>query len=84
MFLKRLIKQLIKTHIMKTELEKKLNKLPEYINSDNIFYFLLIRKNDSNWIIEYVDVITENTLILVSHQSLQAAVDTTLKEIKNL
>jgi len=69
---------------MKTELEKKLNKLPEYINSDNIFYFLLMRKNDSNWIIEYVDVLTENTLILVSHQSLQAAVDTTLKEIKNL
>ena len=69
---------------MKTELEKKLNKLPEYINSDNIFYFLLIRKNDTTWIIEYVDVITENTLILVSHQSLQAAVDTILKEIKNL
>ena len=69
---------------MKTELEKKLNKLPEYINSDNIFYFLLIRKNDTTWIIEYVDVITENTLILVSHNSLQAAVDTTLKEIKNL
>lgn len=69
---------------MKTELEKKLNKLPEYVNSDNIFYFLLIRKNDSNWIIEYVDVITENTLILINHKSLQAAVDTTLKEIKSL
>ena len=69
---------------MKTELEKKLNKLPEYVNSDNIFYFLLIRKNDSNWIIEYIDVITENTLILINHKSLQAAVDTTLKEIKNL
>lgn len=69
---------------MKTELEKKLNKLLEYINSDNIFYFLIIRKNDSHWVIEYVDVITENTLLLISHTSLQAAVDTTLKEIKNL
>lgn len=69
---------------MKTELEKKLNKLPEYISLDNIFYFLLIRKNNSHWVIEYVDLITENTLFLVSYQSLQAVVDTTLKEIKKI
>lgn len=69
---------------MKTQLEKKLNKLPEYINSDNIFYFLLIRKNDTTWIIEYVDVITENTLILISHKSLQAAVDNTLSSLKEI
>lgn len=69
---------------MKTELEKKLNKLPEYINSEDIYYFLLIRKDNSVWIVEYVDLLTENTLLLVSHISLQAAVDTALKEIKNL
>jgi hypothetical protein len=75
---------------MKTELEKKLNKLPAYITVGCADFFLRILKTDDYpdrktiyWIIEYKDS-CENTLFNVWHSSLQAAVDTTLKEIKNL
>lgn len=68
---------------MKTELEKKLNKLPAFIKVDDIEYHLKILKDNEVWYIEYCDFLF-NTILSVEHQSLQAAVDTTLKEIKNL
>lgn len=74
---------------MKTELEKKLNKLPAYIDDidGNRFMLSIIKcdfeKNPNNWQIDYMDIY-KNTILSVTHSSLQAAVDTTLKEIKNL
>lgn len=68
---------------MKTELEKKLNKLPAFIKVDDIEYHLKILKDNEVWYIEYCDFLL-NTILSVEHQSLQAAVDTALKEIKNL
>ena len=76
---------------MKTELEKKLNKLPDSILQENTIYALFITKviwdglnnNHCTWYIDYKDE-ADNTILHVEHQSLQAAVDTTLKEIKNL
>ena len=68
---------------MKTELEKKLNKLPEFIVIDNNKWFLRIYKSPDLWYIDYTDDV-ENSYLSVVHTSLQAAVDTTLKEIKNL
>ena len=68
---------------MKTELEKRLNKLPAYIDVDNICYqFKLQKDNETNhWFVEYTDN-NDNSIIIIEHQSLQAAVDTTLREIK--
>lgn len=76
---------------MKTELEKKLNKLPDSILQENTLYALFITKviwdsldnNQCTWYIDYKDEV-DNTILHVEHQSLQAAVDTALKEIKNL
>ena len=70
---------------MKTscELEKKLNKLPAFISILDDQYDLKITKSINSWIIEYTDYL-DNCWISVEHQSLQAAVDNTLKEIKNL
>jgi hypothetical protein len=76
---------------MKTELEKKLNKLPDSILQENTIYALFITKviwdgldnSQCTWYIDYKDEV-DNTILHVEHQSLQAAVDTTLKEIKNL
>lgn len=70
---------------MKTELEKKLNKLPAYIVVEGLCYQLKIQKdNETNhWFVEYTDN-NINSIIIIEHQSLQAAVDITLKEIKNL
>lgn len=74
---------------MKSEIEKKLDKLPAWFTIDYTDYFLKISKTDSyperktfSWIIRYVDC-AGNELLDIQHQSLQAAVDTTLKEIKN-
>lgn len=77
---------------MKTscELEKKLKKLPDYLEYDGIGYDLRITKltdrvaNKDQWAIEYVDGLTGNILLSVEHTSIQAAVDTMLSEIKNL
>ena len=78
---------------MKTscELEKKLKKLPAYIRVDSIIYYLQINKtydysniNKILWNIEYIDVYTGNYILNIVHQSIQAAVDTALKEIKVL
>ena len=68
---------------MKTELEKKLNKLPAFIPILDDQYDLKITKGIDSWIIEYTDYLG-NCWISVEHQSLQAAVDNTLKEIKKL
>ena len=76
---------------MKTELEKKLNKLPDSILQEKTIFALFITKviwdsinnNQCTWYIDYRDEV-DNTILHVEHQSLQAAVDTTLKEIKNL
>lgn len=77
---------------MKTscELEKKLKKLPDYLEDDKIGYDLRITKltnkvdNKDYWAIEYIDGLTGNILLSVEHTSIQAAVDTMLSEIKNL
>ena len=74
---------------MKTEIERKLDKLPAsiYDPEDNCYDLIIRRYGESKpygWIIEYIDFSTENTFLRVNHNSLQAAVDTTLKEIKNL
>jgi len=75
---------------MKTELEKKLNKLPAYITIEYTDFWLKISKADDFpsketifWTIQYIDS-EGNSALYVQHSSLQAAVDTTLKEIKNL
>ena len=73
---------------MKTELEKKLNKLPEDTLVGNTLFVMFITKHhisdeEITWCIEYKDEV-DNTLLSIEHTSLQAAVDTTLKEIKNL
>jgi hypothetical protein len=71
---------------MKTELEKKLNKLPAriktYSNDYHCVYQLKITKmiENDNWIIEYIDS-NDNSIIKVEHRSLQAAVDNTLAVI---
>lgn len=75
---------------MKTELEKRLNKLPSDVRVGSIRYELLISKEyivDEDlfyWCITYKDKFDGNIILEVLHQSLQTAVDTTLKEIKNL
>lgn len=73
---------------MKTELEKKLDKLPAFIETDFDGYCvwelrIIKTAKNNHWFIEYTDS-NDNSIIIVEHQSLQAAVDTTLKEIKNL
>lgn len=68
---------------MKTELEKKLNKLPAFIPILDDQYDLKITKDINNWKIEYTDYLG-NCWISIEHNSLQAAVDTMLSEIKKL
>ena len=68
---------------MKTELEKKLNKLPPFIIIGDEQYDLKIYKDLKSWHIDYVDCY-DNCYLGTEHNSLQAAVDTTLREIKNL
>ena len=68
---------------MKTELEKKLDKLPEFIIIDNSTCGINIYKCDNLWFIDYTNEF-DNCYLSVVHKSLQAAVDNTLKEIKNL
>ena len=68
---------------MKTELEKKLNKLPDYIVIDNNKCNVYIYKGDSLWYIDYINEF-DNCYLSVVHKSLQAAVDTMLSEIKKL
>ena len=75
-------------YIVRTELEKKLHKLPDSIDIDSCLYALFITKikadeHNDEWFIDYKDE-ADNTLFSVQHKSLQAAVDTALKEIKNL
>ena len=75
-------------YTVRTELEKKLHKLPDDIEVDFCIYVLLITKiatdkyNDE-WFIEYKDE-SGNTLLSVQHNTFQAAVDNTLREIKKL
>ena len=68
---------------MKTELEKKLNKLPAFIPILDDQYDLKITKSNNNWKIEYTDYLG-NCWISIEHNSLQATVDTMLSEIKKL
>ena len=71
---------------MKAQIEKKLNKLPAWIDVDSVCYQFKLQKDKetNHWFIEYTDVYTGNSIIIIEHQSLQAAVDNTLREIKNL
>lgn len=76
---------------MKTscELEKKLKKLPAFIEPNSIeeygVYCLKISKTAENkhWFIEYTDK-NDNSVLIVEHQSLQAAVDNALAALKQI
>lgn len=73
---------------MKTQLEKKLNKLPAFIEDGcqgYAVYELKIRKTAENnhWFVEYTDIFN-NSLLIVEHSSLQAAVDNTLSSLKEI
>ena len=70
---------------MKTEIEKKLEKLPAYIIIDDICYQFKLQKDKetNHWFIDYTDN-DNNSMLIIEHSSLQAAVDNTLKEIKRI
>lgn len=76
-------------------LETKLNKLPHKLTSCDEDYFLTIDRvvgvdiKDSNhkeffWEIIYRNPVSENEIFYVAHNSLQAAVDNALHELKYL
>lgn len=73
---------------METQLEKKLKKLPDHLEDNEIGYDLRITKltgkvtNRDYWTISYIDSYTENILLSVEHTSIQAAIDTILSQIK--
>ena len=76
---------------MKTELEKKLDKLPDSILRDNTIFALFITKviwdsknnKECTWYISYKDE-ADNILIEVQHNKLHAAVDNTLASLKKI
>lgn len=68
---------------MKTQIEKKLEKLPAIIAKDWEPYYLKILKEDEIWCLEYCDS-SDNTLLSIQHHSFQAVIDTALQEIKKL
>ena len=74
---------------MKPELQKKLDKLPAYIDDEEGIRFLLniakcnFEKISPDWQIDYRDIY-DNTLLSVIHSSLQAAVDNTLSFINKV
>ena len=69
-----------------TQIEKKLNKLPEKfrkrISGIKDVFYIDIRKRDGLWIIKYYSERYECTLIEVLHDNLEVAVDTMLSELK--
>jgi hypothetical protein len=68
---------------MKTQIEHKLNKLPDSITTEDCVYYFNMHKHDGYWFIAYCDL-EDNPLFIVEHTSLQAAVDNTLSTIKTL
>ena len=71
---------------MKTQLELKLNKLPETVQVNDEWYDLHITKftdgDELVWGIEYQDEVS-NSVYAVQHKSLQACVDSMLRIINN-
>ena len=71
-----------------TQIEKKLNKLPESfikrINGVKDTYEICIFKKENHWIIQYKSKENEYIILEVIHDNLQAAVDTTLAELKKI
>lgn len=66
-------------------LERKLNKLPIWLEQDDIYYKLSIfRDKSSNWIVCYKDEDTDNCIIYNEHASFQACIDNTLNIINQL
>lgn len=74
---------------MKTQLERKLEKLPACFKLEDYSYYLKITKStdgeplEDAWHISYKDL-ADNILIAVYHKSIQAAVDNMLAGLKQL
>ena len=74
---------------MKTQLERKLEKLPACFKLEDFSYHLEITKFPDGetledvWHISYKDL-ADNVLIAVYHKSIQAAVDNMLAGLKQL
>lgn len=72
---------------MKTQLERKLEKLPDCLKLEDCSYYLEITKFQDDetlkdvWHISYKDL-ADNILIVVYHKSIQAAVDNMLAALK--
>ena len=71
-----------------TQIEQKLNKLPEKfrkrINGVRDTYKLSITKENGLWLFKYYSIENEYTILEVLHDNLQAAVDTMLAELKKI
>ena len=72
-----------------TQIEKKLNKLPskfrKRISGFKYTFELLIKKEDDTiWVLSYKSKEYDTIFIEISHESLQAAVDTMLSELKKV
>ena len=71
-----------------TQFEEKLNKLPgsfrKRISGIRDYYDLNITKKDNLWIMNYHSREHEYIILEVSHESLQAVVDTMLSELKKI
>lgn len=72
---------------MKTQLELKLNKLPETVQVNSEWYDLHMTRFTSGdelvWCIEYQDEVG-NSIFSVQHKSIQACVDSALGEINKI
>lgn len=68
---------------MKTQIERKLEKLPAFIYKDCEEYHLKILKDNEVWYLEYCDFL-DNTILSIEHHSFQAVIDTALQEIKKM
>ena len=69
-----------------TQIEKKLNKLPEKfkkrLSGIKDVFCLDIKKKDGLWIMKYESEKYDYTLIEIVHENLQVVVDTMLSELK--
>lgn len=71
-----------------TQIERKLNKLPESfkkkINGIKYLFQLNIKKRDNLWIISYDSEAYDSCYVEVVHEHLQVAVDTMLSEMRKM
>jgi len=64
----------------------KLNKLPSVVNSDGIWYKLNITRSYDNryWVLTYTDLATGNEVLHVENKNIQAVIDNTIHQLKEL